>query len=505
MSKIIDLAPEDARAHFLKGASYFRDDIPEYLSFKPILDAVSDALGANSYRDVMVSDKSKRPENLADVNYKFTANKDGRFAWRPYELIHPVIYVSLVNTITEADNWAVIQQRFKEFRKGIVDCCSAPVLSDDSQTDTAAQIKNWWLEFEQKTLVKSLEFSHLLHTDVTDCYGSLYTHSIPWALHGLEHAKENKTDLKLLGNIIDKHIQNSRYGQTNGITQGSVLMDFIAELVLGFVDMEIDERLKEKTGLCILRYRDDYRILANSDQLAHEALKAVSDSLRLVGMKLGTAKTNLSENVVEGAIKPDKLAGIELRDMDIAHAKTLQKQLLRLHAFARRFPNSGALRKLATGAHEKIIKLKTPPDDIHVQIAIVTDIAVLSPQAFPALAGMLSHLFSLVAEPEQEALWGQTLSKLRKVPYNGYLEIWLQRVMKPQKVTIPLESNENICRIVNGEDAVLWNNEWIDSANHTALVSALDVSNIVVGDPEKMPTVISPEEIQLFAQHAYSY
>ena len=38
----------------------------------------------------------------------------------------------------------------------------------------------------------SLEFSHVLHTDVVDCYGSLYTHSISWAIHGLEEAKRNK-------------------------------------------------------------------------------------------------------------------------------------------------------------------------------------------------------------------------------------------------------------------------------------------------------------------------
>lgn len=505
MTRIVDLAPDKARAHFLKGGCYFRDDIAKYLSFEPILNDAASALGAALYRGVMVSDKSKWPENLPGVNYSFTANKDGRFAWRPYELIHPVIYVSLINVITDPNNWALIQKRFEEFGAGIVDCCSAPVLSDDHQTDTAAQVMSWWLEFEQKTLIRSLEFSHLLHSDVTDCYGSLYTHSIAWALHGIEKAKEKKADKELLGNIIDKHIQHSRYGQTNGITQGSVLMDFIAEIVLGFVDFEIGKQLNGSSDICILRYRDDYRILANSDHRAYEVLKVVSDSLRVVGMKLGVAKTFLCENVVEGAVKPDKLAGIELQDMDIAHAKTIQKQLLRLHAFARRFPNSGALRRLAAGAHEKVISLKEPPDDIWVQAAIVTDIAVLSPQAFPALAGMLSHLLSLVEGTERKELWTKTLKKLKQVPYNGYLEIWLQRVTKSKDVAIPLESDEAICQIVNGHAVSLWQNGWIDQAKYPALTAALHVAKIVVDNPTAMPPVIDPTEIQLFAQHAYAY
>ena len=103
----------------------------------------------------------------------------------------------------------------------------------DNQTYVAKQIRSWWQSVEQRSLTYSLEYSHILHTDVTDCYGSLYTHSISWALHGLKDGKEKKGEKSLLGNRIDSHIQAGRYGQTNGISQGSVLMDFVAEIVLG--------------------------------------------------------------------------------------------------------------------------------------------------------------------------------------------------------------------------------------------------------------------------------
>lgn len=498
MKRLIDASYDEARTHFLKGSSYFNGDFPKYLSFEPILTDVSAVLAGKALSDF----QADKPAKFSHVNYSFTANKDGRFSWRPYELIHPAIYVALVDLICTPNNWAQITARLATFENGAVVCCGSPVMSIDEQTDQAAQVRNWWQAVEQRSIVYSLDYSHLIHTDVTDCYGSLYTHSIAWALHGLEEAKKKKGDKKLLGNQIDGLIQSSRYGQTNGIAQGSVLMDIVAELVLGWVDSQLTEELGAATDFRILRYRDDYRIFANSDVRAEAILKSVSDKLRSVGMKLGVAKTVVSSNVVEGAIKPDKLAGIELQDLGTNNAKTLQKQLLRLHSFGRRFPNSGALRRLVSEFHNKIVKQTEVPDDLEVQIAIATDLGVTSPQAFPAVAGILSHLISLAKEEDKEGLWERVREKMRRVPYNGYLEIWLQRVTKPEAVGFELDSTENICQIVNGDSTALWESDWISSDD---LKKALDVKKIIVAEPKAVPEVVSPEEVELFAKNAWAY
>lgn len=47
-------------------------------------------------------------------------------------------------------------------------------------------------------------------------------------------------------------------------------MDFIAELVLGYVDEQINNVLGACDDIRILRYRDDFRIFANSDDRAEE-------------------------------------------------------------------------------------------------------------------------------------------------------------------------------------------------------------------------------------------
>ena len=499
MKRLVELSNEEARKHFLKGSSYFNGDMPSYISFEPILTDVEAVLKGGNY----AAFKSTNPNDWPNVNYNFIANKDGKFAWRPYELMHPAIYVSLVNVICAPENWTHITKRLSEFEGGSVDCCSAPVMSLDNQTDVATQIKSWWQSVEQRSLVYSLEFSHVLHTDVTDCYGSLYTHSISWALHGLEEAKKSKGKRSLLGEEIDSHIRASRYGQTNGISQGSVLMDFVAEIVLGYVDHQINSTLGGPADdFRILRYRDDYRIFSNSDDRAEGILRIISDNLRSVGMKLGVSKTFLSRNVVEGSIKPDKMAGIDLKDLGDANAKTIQKQLLRLHSFGQRFPNSGALRRLVGEFHTKISTQTEKPDDLEVQVSIATDIAFVSPATFPAVAGILSHLISLASTEEKARLWTKVHKKMARVPYNGYLEIWLQRVIQPNAVGIAFASDEPICKIVNGESLDLWENAWIASDD---LKNALGVSKIVLGSASDAQEVIQPEEVELFKQNAWAY
>lgn len=501
MKPLITATAAQAKSYFLKGSSYFNGDFPTYISFEPILSDVASILGGDNYTKFQVAKKS--PALFPDVNYSFVANKDGRFAWRPYELMHPAIYVSLVNLICSEENWSTITNRLIEFEDTKVVCCSRPGMpTDKNNSNKATQVRHWWQAVEQQSLVYSLEYSHLLHTDVTDCYGSLYTHSISWALHGLEIAKASKGKKALLGDEIDSHIQAGRYGQTNGISQGSVLMDFIAEIVLSYVDGLISDQLSDSKNVKILRYRDDYRIFANSDSDAEYVLKIVSDQLRAVGMRLGVAKTFLTTNVIEGSIKPDKLAGIDLQWLGKTSTRTLQKQLLSLHSFGRRFPNSGALRRLMSELHSKLIKKKAELNDLAVLVAICTDIAVVSPLTFPVVAGILSHLISVAPQAQKHELWNKVHQRMLRVPYNGYLQIWLQRVTKPKSVGIQFDSDEPICQIVNGNEATLWNSDWIA---YKKLKSALKGKKIVIERTDEIPEVIQASEVELFSKNAFAY
>ena len=131
--------------------------------------------------------------------------------------------------------------------------------------------------FEQKSISLALKFNCMAVTDITNCYGSIYTHSIAWAIETKNIAKTDHSDT-LLGNKIDAIIQAMSYSQTNGIPQGSVLSDLIAEIVLGYGDDQIGKRIKDAgiSDYAILRYRDDYRIFAQNESELNTILKIVT-------------------------------------------------------------------------------------------------------------------------------------------------------------------------------------------------------------------------------------
>ncbi len=112
MTRIIDLEAAAAKAYLEKPECYFRSDFPPYISFEAILKDTSAALGAETYL-AFQKPKPDRAVDMSGVNYELLSTKDGRFAWRPFELIHPAIYMTLVGIFCEDANWNLIQKRLQ--------------------------------------------------------------------------------------------------------------------------------------------------------------------------------------------------------------------------------------------------------------------------------------------------------------------------------------------------------------------------------------------------------
>ena len=495
--ELIDYPATYVRKHFLKWESYCNVDLPKSFNFEHVLKNVLTLLGDKPFEGFC----KEKPREHSNVNYRFLTNKDGRHAWRPFELIHPLIYVELVRTITCEENWNTIVKRFQEFKNCLVECYSVPVTSVGNQSDRASLVSRWWEEIEQRSISLALQFDHVLQTDVTDCYGTLYTHSISWSLHGKDFSKKNKNNKKLLGNEIDFLIGCGRYGQTNGIAQGSELMDFIAELVLGYIDMEITKEIKDHQikNISILRFRDDYRIFTNSDHDADKILRIISEQLHFVGLKLNTSKTFATTEVVINSLKSDKIAGLELPPFDQASKLSFQKQLTVLCLFGKKHPNSGELRKSLSRLHEKFVEDKIKSQNVIPEIAIVVDIVLQSPRTLPAAVGILSKLFAQEFDGKAD-VWASVVNKLRTLPYNTLIEIWLQRLALPRKSTLKFESEEKLCKVAGKESVELWNNNWISNKK---LKECLESKNLLDSDPCELPDIIHTTEIELFKRRQY--
>ena len=490
---ILEMTGADAQAFLLKPESYCSLDLPPYIRFDALIEGVHNALEGKK-----LSDLSSKPSDHDDVCYTILNNKDGRYAWRPFQLIHPALYVSLVHHLTEDTNWQLVLNRFNEFSANTkIQCLSLPVVSLSDEKDKAAQVSHWWQTVEQRSLELSLDYEYLLETDITDCYGAIYTHSIAWALHSKAEAKKKRTDKTLLGNLVDAHIQDMRHGQTNGIPQGSALMDFIAEMVLGLADLELSEKIQGANinDYCILRYRDDYRVFANNPQDGERIIKFLTEVTIGLGLKLNPGKTKASNDVVRASIKADKLAWLSRKHTE----KSLQKHLLIIHDHATQFPNAGSLVVALNDFHKRISRMKALIDQPMPVIAIIVDIAYRNPRTYAICAAILSKLMSfLESADEKMAVAKKIKARFTKIPNTGHMQIWIQRVTLPIAGGISYE--EPICRLVAGEDVALWNTEWISSND---LKAAIDVSKVIDKEAvDALEPVISLDEVELFLSKA---
>lgn len=502
MKRILDFSHTDARRFFLKEESYCNFDLPKYFVFQKLIEQISQEIKEKSLSDyygtyVDASGKSKKnsPCYYENVNYRFLNNKDGKFAWRPIQLVHPAIYVSLVHTISKEENWNVIVKRMEEFRSNPkIRCLSLPVESDDQLSDRATTVSNWWHSVEQGSIELALKYQYVVHTDISDCYGSIYTHSIAWALHTRESAKNNRKERNLIGNAIDSYIQDMSFGQTNGIPQGSVLMDFIAEIVLGYADLELTQKILDTSinDYQILRYRDDYRIFTNNPQDGDLILKLLTEILVDLGLKLNPQKTLASNHVITNSIKQDKLDWIKIQKK-IAN---LQGHLLLIHDFSYKHPNSGSLSKALDKFFVRIKRLKNNKDDVLVLISILVDIMFKNPRIYPIGAAILSKFLSLINSGDEKIkILNTVISKFSLLPNIGYLEIWIQRIVL--KTDHEIDFKEPICRKLNDANVSLWNSDWLNNNKLKQLINNCSIVERKI--IEEMDEVMEEEEVRLFA------
>lgn len=485
---VVSMSTGQAREFFLKTENYSNLDLPPYFDFAEVLQQAALFLEKKPLASLKLE-----PKIFEDINYTIYTNKDGRYVWRPIQLIHPVIYVDLVCLITELLAWDCIKSRFAEFaRDPKIKSLGIPRESLTMRKNKGAQIYHWWQEVEQASIELALDFRYVFQTDIAECYSSICTHSIAWAVHGKEKAKEKKHDQSLIGNAIACRIQDMQHGQTIGIPQGSVLMDLIGELVLGYADLELSKRLADAniTDFQILRYRDDYRIFVNESQTGERIMKTLVEVLIGLGLKLNASKTTNVQTAISSSLKSDKLKWLLSRQEN----RSLQKHLLLIHSHGTAFPNSGSLIGSLDGFYRRIAPLESVPNPMQL-ISIAIDIGYNSPRCFPVCAAIVSKLLSTLPTKEDKIeAFDRIWKKLKQIPNNGHIEVWLQRISYPLNMNLDFE--ERLCLLVEDKKMDLWNNSWITNAELKAIVEPSCIVN--KNRLNDLQPIIQPDEFEMF-------
>lgn len=552
---ITDMDCDEARLFFLKKDSYFSVNLPTYFNFNYLLDYSIKLIGNERLNKKPHLLQNPKYYKIPDINYILQMNKT-KESFRPMSLIHPLLYVDLVNLLTEKENWELLINRYKELKRYVqakITCESIP-FEITNFADSSKYAFHFWERIEQESLILSLEYNKLLSVDISNFYGSIYTHIIPWAIHGEEQAKNDRSN-SLLGNEIDKTFRFMNYGETVGIPQGNVISDFVSELILAYLDLLLFERLEElNLEYKILRYRDDYRIFTSDKRTENTIKKELVLILQRHKLSLGESKTKSSSEIIVDSIKQDKLywiehnpvmtANIDLKQKEIdidtekinllipqkLYKTSIQKHLLIIKMFADKFPNSGQLIKAIFDFEHRILDLTSDEllkngADISVLIAIVFNLIENNPKITANGVKLLSILFSKeINEPDRfeyyiniPFLKNDTINKkferinsiIKRIAthsINSYLEIWLQRlVIKVLKessyFTDDYISNSvnYFVRITNEAirnndiSTVLFNEEWIKEEYRINWLEFIDFNEI-----NNLSDTIKIEEIKDF-------
>lgn len=518
--RIIELSAKDAFDALLSNDFYCTTELPEYFDFSGVLKYAAESIGDKSLDECINGDC--QPESLHGVNLDVITNKDGRYAVRPLTLANPLLYYMLARDICSDKAWIAIKKCFKLYSSRHITACAIPMVKIDDKPEPfkgATTILNWWNSMEQRSIELSLKYRYMFMTDITNCFGQINPESIAWALARKNTPFQTDENAALAADI-QRYLRAMQEGKNIGIPQGSALFSLIAEIILGYTDMLLDQEItkaKEKGTLPkdleyeILRYVDDYRVFCNDRDALDKLSYILQHILERFNFRMNPSKTRTSSELITDTIKPDKAfyifnTPIESKQIykdENGHERKergydfdgFQKHLLFIYEFSKRFPNSGQLvsqleafskrveEQLSTKtvtydeitidleSNETLRETKTKEqkghlwENISAMVAISVEIAANNLRAANNALKIASQLLEDMRDEDlqkKKEIIELIYKKLIRIPNSAFLQVWLQNITH---TTDDWSSGDvydmPLCKVVAEKPVVLWNNSWL--------------------------------------------
>lgn len=226
---------------------------------------------------------SKLEETKGRFGYDLVEYKATRYnnVPRVLGLVHPRAYSSLAKCIH--DNWGEL--------KCVTENENSIIKPEFYPTEKRLIVMNYEDSFVKFSRSHSSSFAKRfrVHTDIANCFNSIYSHAIAWAAVGIKEAKAQRDD-KTWFNNLDIYQRKTKRNETQGIPIGSAASSIVSELILG----KIDEALRSK-GYEFHRYIDDYTCYCTTNENAQNFIQDLSNSLSLYKLTLNLKKTSIEE------------------------------------------------------------------------------------------------------------------------------------------------------------------------------------------------------------------
>lgn len=223
---------------------------------------------------------NRRKLGYDQVEYSLTRHNN---VPRMLAIPHPKAYALLSNAIHE--NWDSISHISNNERS---------VIKPNQHVDGRMLVMNYEAVCDKtdRDLAFGFGMRFVVHTDISSCFHSIYTHSIPWAIQGFDEAKEalGKRGPKHWSDTLDTFQRKAKRNETQGIAIGPGTSTIIVELVLGAVD-----KVLENKGFQFHRYIDDYICHCETYEKAQHFIQVLGVALRKYKLDINLHKTCISE------------------------------------------------------------------------------------------------------------------------------------------------------------------------------------------------------------------
>lgn len=219
----------------------------------------------------------------------------------------------------------------------------------------------------------------MLKADIASFYPSIYTHSVPWAIHGKGVARSRRAK-NWYGNQLDTWIRETQDRQTGGIPIGPDTSFLIAEVVASRMDAMLETILNQQ--LRGVRYIDDYHLYFRTRAEAERALAALHVVTQSFELQINGLKTEIIE--IPEAIEPEWKTELRLiRIPRDGRATGVKAFFDRASSLARQFPNDSVL----TYAVRKLVRYasKLDNEDWEVARSSLLRFCIAEPTMLPAL------------------------------------------------------------------------------------------------------------------------
>ncbi|MCU7797612.1 MAG: RNA-directed DNA polymerase [Candidatus Thiodiazotropha sp. (ex Myrtea spinifera)] len=418
--------------HWLCESGYF----PESYVLPPCFKMVKRPLKPKVFYKVKGNGKKYKVDRTECINVHFPKTE---YTDRNFGLIDPRIHNDIAYHMSR--NWLSLVEAMIPTDSQVASY-TFPVPIDSRNQGRIGYLRSGRLIYEFIGMVDkditsiAYKYSHIVKADIKSFYPSLYTHSIPWAIHGKKFIRKpvNLHSFKLLGNRLDRLFQNANDGCTNGIPIGPVVSDIAAEIVASAVDVEFTKGIKESAIICeAVRFKDDYRILAKSESDAKRIIKILQSSLKAYNLELSDEKTSISL-LPDGLFREwvSRYHAIHPKKKSRYSWKEFRELYLSVIQIDRVCPGTGVIDRFLSDIVSKKGKLKVGVSEFNLEkvISMLLMLGTLRIKSFPKIMAILESVlqspFGMIHQAQIVDYLEQYLNTLsNEEERNKYLISWI--------------------------------------------------------------------------------